>query len=367
MNKIKNAINNLNECKAKKKELKSHPIKIYIEPTTDCNLNCIYCIPKQYRKVEEMDLKVFHSIKEQLFDSCCEVNLFLRGEPTLSKNLTEMMNICSEYSFITKIFSNMSYENDELMKKFVEKGVWLNVSFDGIEVNEKVRRGSNIALITRNIQLLMKYQKHIQNNKFHIRLAVVVSKLNVKNLINIILWAEKMGFKEIMFGCLDAAHFGNKNALTRSEAYYFQKAIEKCDEIEMRVSTPSHIGGKALKKTHNWNDFILPIDEFFPHFIEDCNPDVKKKFCPYPWLQTVFMANGDVVSCCQRKIKLGNIKPDMNFIESIWNNNNYINLRSKKKFHKCTDSTGVQCGIIKYSIWGGESRLNNIPIDTNIL
>ena len=356
-----NAILNLQECKLKKRNISSYPLKIYIEPTTACNLDCVYCKPKNIRKKKEMSMNMFYAIRDQLFDHCCEVNLFLEGEPTLSKNFLEMLDICSEYSFITKFFSNLSYRNDKILKKMVESGVWLNVSFDGIETTEKIRKGTNIELVERNIDFLMEYQKKIQNDKFHIRLAVVVSKINVDKLLPIIEWAHKKGFREIMFGCIDTDFFSKKNALTGNDVRYFNEAFKKCNEIHIRISTPSHIGGNPVEKTNNWNDFELSIDKYFPHFIEDCNPDVKKHFCPYPWIQTVFRSNGEVVSCCQRKIKMGKFNSNVNFIDEIWNNNSYQKIRSIKDFRTCKKFIFNECKMIRYSIWGGECRLNNIP------
>jgi|GEM_PF-1656629 MoaA/NifB/PqqE/SkfB family radical SAM enzyme len=359
--KYNNAVENLKECASRNKILSSRPLKIYVEPTTACNLDCSYCYPIKYRQVVEMDMAMFNGIREQFFDHCSEVNLFLRGEPTLAKHFPEMLDICAKYPFITKFFSNLSYKNDAILKKMVESGVWLNVSFDGIEVTEKIRRGTNIGFVISNINLLMEYQKVCKNEKFHMRLAVVVSKQNVEKLQDIIDWAEKIGFKEIMLGCLDGIHFKNKDILTGRDVRYFDKAVEKCDQIKMRISTPSYIGGRRVKKAHNWDDFILPVDKYFPHFAEDSNPDVDNKFCPYPWIQTVFQADGEIVSCCQRKIDMGKFSPGTDFFKEVWNNQAYQDLRAMKNFRNCKDIWNKKCGIITYSIWGGENRLGRIP------
>lgn len=360
-----NAILNLQECKSRKKVINSYPLKIYIEPTTDCNLDCAYCIPKNIREKQEMDMNIFYALRDQLFNYCCEVNLFLEGEPTLYKNFAEMLDICSKYPFITKFFSNLSYRNNEILKKMVESGSWLNVSFDGIEVSEKARKGTNIKLVEHNIRYLIEYQKKIKNDKFHIRLAVVVSKINVEKLTNIIEWADELGFKEIMFGCIDTTKYNKKIALTKKDVRYFNEAVNKCDKIDMRVSTPTHIGGKLVEKSSNWKDFELPIDKYFPHFIEDCNPDVRDHFCPYPWIQAVFRTDGEVVSCCQRKINLGKFNPNVNFIEEVWNNSAYQKIRSNRDFRKCSKSKKYDCNMMRYSIWGGDCRLNDIPAFLN--
>lgn len=356
-----NAIVNLHECKMKCGSLKSYPLKLYIEPTSICNLNCTYCVAPEFRVKQELDMKIFYALREQLFDYCCEVNLFLRGEPTLAEHFPEMLDICSEYPFITKFFSNLSYRNDSILEKMVQTGSWVNVSFDGLEDSNQMRTGINLDFVINNIKYLIACQERIKNPKFHLRLAVVVSKVNIKNAINVLNWAASMNIREVMYGCVDAYHKLQSDLLTSEDAPYFNAIMQRADELKIRVSTPSHIGGVKLEKSSNWRDFTLPIDDFFPHFVEDCNPDVKNHFCPYPWLQTVIQADGEVVSCCQRKIHIGYFEPEMDFIREIWNNQNYIDLRARKDFRECKDEWSVHCGLVNYSIWGGELRLRNIP------
>jgi len=356
-----NAINNLHECKKRSKHVKSYPLKLYIEPTTVCNLDCTYCYPRKYRENKEMKIELFQAIEKQLFAHCSEVNLFLRGEPTLASNFPQMLDICGKYQFITKFFSNLSYNNDAILEKMVENGIWLNVSFDGIDKVEEMRKGINLKLVLRNIKFLQSYQEKTGNKKFHLRIAVVISKTNVMDLVSIVEWAHSMNIKEVMYGCIDAGHMNFKDALAASDAVYFNNAVKRADELQIRISTPSHIGGEKLPKTTNWSDFKLDVDEYFPHFCEDSNPDVEKRFCPYPWIQTVIDAEGEVISCCQRKIHIGKFSENTDFMKEIWNNKSYQKLRAQKDFTKCKNLLDHSCGLSRYSIWGGELRLNNIP------
>lgn len=157
--------------------------------------------------------------------------------------------------------------------------------------------------------------------------------------------------------CMDTYGDLSPYKLSSEDAHFFDEAVYRAELIGIRISTPSHIGGKKLEKTSNWDAFSLKIDKYFPHFCEDCNPDVDRNFCPYPWIQAVIESNGDVVACCQRKIKMGNFSPDVDFIKDVWNNESFQQIRSLKDFHNC-DSP---CNMINFSIWGGELRLDNIP------
>jgi MoaA/NifB/PqqE/SkfB family radical SAM enzyme len=358
-----NAMVNLQECKEKLTRLTSYPLKLYIEPTIACNLRCSYCLPQAYRKIKKkhLNMDVFYALEEQLFDHACEVNLFLRGEPTLAPHFPEMLSTCAKYPFITKFFSNLSYKNDAILADIVEKGAWLNVSLDGLDEKENMREGIDFDRVIRNIRFVQECREKNPQGKFHLRIAVVVSKLNVHRLSNMVEWADSMNIREIMFGCLDGFIGIDKYTLTSDDSRWFADAVKRADELNVRISTPTHVGGKKLEKSSNWNDFGLAIDEYFPHFCEDCNPDVEQRFCPYPWIQTVIQSDGSVVSCCQRKLLLGWFTPKKDFIKDIWNNRRYRKLRSKNDFTRCKTWKTRPCTLTTYSIWGGERRLSQIP------
>lgn len=356
----KNAILNLNECKQKKTVLTSYPLKLYIEPTMACNLRCSYCYPPKMHLPKRLDMNIFHALEKQLFDNICEVNLFLSGEPVLHENFSEMLETCSKYSLLTKFFTNLSYKKDSILQKMVETGCWVNVSFDGFEQNV-MRQDSDVDLIISNLKKLQEYQREIRHEKFYIRIASVIGKHNVARLSSLVEWVSSMGISELMLGCLDVFPKIAQYRLTSEDAIHFNKAMHRADMLGVRLSMPTHIDGIRLEKTSNWNDFSLDIDEYFPHFCEDCNPDVESKFCPYPWIQTIIDSNGNVVSCCQRKILLGKFTLDTDFIQDIWNNEYYQEIRSVNDYTNCKLSDEGICNMTKYSIWGGEQRLNNIP------
>jgi MoaA/NifB/PqqE/SkfB family radical SAM enzyme len=355
-----NAILNLSECRDKTPILTSYPLKLYIEPTSLCNLQCSYCYPVKDRSNKSISLDMFKALEQQLFEHVCEVNLFLSGEPTLHKKFSEMLEICARYPLITKFFTNLSYKNDAILEKMVETGAWVNVSFDGLHKNI-FRNGVDEIQVIRNLIFLIGYNERIKNNKFHLRIATVVGKHNIDSLCSIVTWVARMNIKEIMLGCLDAHGELERFRLTAEDAILFDKAIYRANLLGVRISTPSHIGGVKLKKTHNWDDFSVNIDTYFPHFCEDCNPDVDGKFCPYPWIQTIIEANGNVVSCCQGKIIMGKFSPEVDFIKDIWNNTLFQEIRTLENYNNCGSSKGYHCNMMGYSIWGGERRLKNIP------
>jgi MoaA/NifB/PqqE/SkfB family radical SAM enzyme len=358
----RNAVLNLRECRDRKDRLSSYPLKLYIEPTDACHLRCEYCYPPEQRDRAVMGMETFRAIEEQLFGTCCEVNLYLSGEPVLSRHLPEMMEVCSRYELVTKTFTSLSYKNDEILKLFVERGVWVNVSFDGPEATRRFRRGSDLALIEDNIAKLVEYGRVVGNPRFHLRLASVIGHHNAPRLVELVQWAQRSGFREVQLGCMDVSSPLEHLGLRPEDAAHFERAVEQADELGVRISTPSHVGGRRIHRPSNWDDVPLEIDRFFPHFVETSNPDVERRFCPYGWIQTVVTARGEVLSCCQRKIPMGRFDPGTDFISEVWNNEMYRSLRRLADHRGCLmwAPSRTPCNMLTYSIWGGETALGRI-------
>lgn len=115
---------NYREYYFKQKTLKSYPVKIYVEPTQRCNLNCITCAPNRRRYQSDMPTNLFDRIKESLFPYAAEVNFFLNGEPTLADNLSYMVKSSAQYTFLPKIFTNGTNISDAMGELLVNTGLF---------------------------------------------------------------------------------------------------------------------------------------------------------------------------------------------------------------------------------------------------
>ena len=127
----KNIELNKNELLERRTKLDSFPIKIYVEPTQRCNLNCWMCDWGRRRSREDMDLALFEKIEKELFPHVAEVDFFLNGEPLIGKHFSRMIETSKRYSFLPKIFTNGLLLDEEKMELLVTNGVFVNISFDG--------------------------------------------------------------------------------------------------------------------------------------------------------------------------------------------------------------------------------------------
>ncbi len=339
---------NEKELSERKTTLDSYPIKIYVEPTQRCNLDCWMCDWERRRLKEDMDIQLFNKIEKELFSHVAEVDFFLNGEPLLSKNFPEMIKSSQRYSFLPKIFTNGLMLDEKKMDLLASNGVFVNISFDGAteSIYDSVRGKGNFRRIIPKIKQLLEIGREISNDRFHVRLAVTLGIHNIQEAPKIIRLARELGVDDVMFGALDYGIYFEQH-LTSDPAkteFFLKLAKKEADDSSIRFSCPRKIGPVLIKDHHNWDDFTLDIDKYAPFSLEANNPYGGQ--CGYPWVESVIRSDGKVVSCCQKHHNMGDITK--NTFREIWNNNEYIRLRNQNNYNVCL---GVNCNMTRYSIW----------------
>jgi MoaA/NifB/PqqE/SkfB family radical SAM enzyme len=341
---------NLKELKKKQTALKSYPIKYYIETTQKCNLDCIICDHKfSSAKGRDFPPELFKKIKP-LLKKAEEVNFYFFGEPLLSKNLKKFLDETKNFKFLPKIFTNGTIISNEMLDYFDKRGVFVNVSLEAAnpKIYEKIRRGASFKQFMSNLKKYAEEYKHRKNDRFHVRLSCTIAINWVSEIPKIIELAHKLGIRDVFFGAIDRGEKSKMHLTCNVEKtlYYFKKGKELADKYRIRFSCPRKIGYAVIKENNNWKDFKLPIDEYSPKYVEDFNPNPLTNDCAYPWIETIIRANGDVVSCCQRKHVMGNLFEKT--FRDIWNGEEYKKMREQENFRYCM---GGKCNMVCYSIW----------------
>ena len=157
------------ECGKKKINI-GYPPYLLIEPVSTCNLRCPFCFQtdksftkKPFMGVMKMDL--FKKVVDEA-DSLGvgAITLASRGEPTLHKNFTEMLDYLGKKKniFEIKINTNGSFLTDEISKSiFKNKVTQVVISADHYqkEEYERLRKNSNFEKILRNVDRLFEIRE----------------------------------------------------------------------------------------------------------------------------------------------------------------------------------------------------------------
>jgi MoaA/NifB/PqqE/SkfB family radical SAM enzyme len=155
--------------------------RVVLEPTTYCHLKCRGCT----RTIEDipsihMPLETFRKVLHNMPSTIYEFTLHGLGEPTLNKDLPEMIRLTAESKKAEAItFSTTGMNKDfSIYQKCFDNGLtMLRVSVDSLDpvIAERCRKGTNVELLEQNIRAFVAA-------KFPIDIVMVVSRMNLDDL-----------------------------------------------------------------------------------------------------------------------------------------------------------------------------------------
>lgn len=131
------------------------PLKLHLEPTSNCNLRCIMC-PQSMGATKVngyMDMDLYRKIIAEAREFVLEVNLFFRGEPLLHPNIVEMVKIAHDAGIAVHINTNATLLRGKMIDGLLDARLdKLTISFDAGEKEqyEQMRRGAKYEKTLRN-------------------------------------------------------------------------------------------------------------------------------------------------------------------------------------------------------------------------
>ena len=131
--------------------------KLYIEPTSKCNLNCTMCFRKTWidEAFADMDEAVFDNTMATMPDDVETVFFGGMGEPLFHKNIISMVKAAASKNKRVEMLTNGTLLTREMSAALLEAGLkrlWISVDSFETESYESIRQNSNFSLITQNIQ-----------------------------------------------------------------------------------------------------------------------------------------------------------------------------------------------------------------------
>ncbi len=163
-----------------------YPIKMDIEPTNDCNLNCITCARRQSRrKVGYMKISLFKKIIDDLKGKkIIYLTLHKDGEPFLHKQIFEMISyVKTELTTYLNVTTNGLLLDKTKIQNILDTGLDdISFSVDAFhpETYKKIRRTDALNMLIENINTLISLRKG--KRKPFIRLRFTIMKDNVNEV-----------------------------------------------------------------------------------------------------------------------------------------------------------------------------------------
>lgn len=162
------------EICGKKKINLGYPPYLLIEPVSSCNLKCPFCFQtdKSFTKKPFMGVMKFELFK-QIIDEAESIGvgaitIASRGEPTMHKRFSDMLNYIGNKKFFeTKINSNGSFLNESICHSIFQNNITqIVISADHYEKEkfERLRLNSEFEKIVKNVDLLYNIRKNYYKN-----------------------------------------------------------------------------------------------------------------------------------------------------------------------------------------------------------
>lgn len=258
------------------------PIRVWVEPTNNCNLRCISCANRLIKDEEKgfMDFNLFKKIIDQLSGYSHEIYLYMAGEPLLHPKITEMIDYVKKYSLLVNINTNVYVLDKSMSKKILATKLdKITFSIDSLDKDayEKNRINAKFDNVIKNIVTFLELRKK-QKNKMEVFLRL--SELYVKDT--------------------------KKSNLIKNSLLKYNISI-------------------TIHHTHDWCGKIrLPIYFSRKNYVH----------CFHTYAGLAIQWNGNVVPCCRDflgEYSLGNVNEEP--INEIWNNKKMRKLR-KMLVHK---------------------------------
>ncbi len=261
------------------------PIRLWVEPSSACNLSCVMCLNKDLAKSEKgfMDFDVFKKIIDEASGFVCDVNLFHRGESLLHPEIFEMIKYAKDKGLSIRLNTNATLLDEERSYQILDSDLdFLSFSFDGYEkrVYEKIRKGADFDKTLDNILRFLSIKKRLHKNSPYTTFTVI----EFPN--------------------------GSPGEMRKDIKKQFIKKFDSLPLNQFVTRAPHNWAGGYDKKNKISRKSFLP--------------------CTFPWYSLAIFWDGRVVPCPQDffgELALGNIE-DSSLLD-IWNGSKEIFLREK--------------------------------------
>jgi len=177
--------------------------KLYVEPTTACNLHCRTCIRNVWDDPEaHMGMDTFRQLMEQTkdFPELERVVFSGFGEPLTHPDIMEMIRLARERDLAVTIGSNGLLLDKAASRELVRLGVdRLVISLDGVRPETYANvRGAMISQVLDNIRALNQVKRELGSLTPALGIEFVALRSNIAELADLTGLASRLGAARVL-------------------------------------------------------------------------------------------------------------------------------------------------------------------------
>jgi len=352
--------------------------KLYIEPTSKCNLNCEMCFRNTWfdESFCDMQFEIFEKILNTRPTEVKTVFFGGMGEPLFHPNIIDMITMCKEQGLNVELLSNGILLTPELSEALLNAGLnKLWVSLDSLE-NDKLTEEEPINIghpdyhiVVKRIEIFNRARRtHHINAKLGI--TFVATKSNVHQLALLPYFIDRYMVNEVnvsnmypsdMESKKDVLYERTLNLSVGSDQYGAQRPIVNIPYMDWDLKEVQ-TGLEGLFSKMNFNLLVgnipVPRRSQYCRFIQDGTSFVRSDGNVSPCM--ALLHNGTtIVFDTDRKVlhhSFGNIKNSG--LKDIWESNEYADFRERVRvfsFSPC-----MNCGHCSFPESNQEDCYGNV-------
>lgn len=308
------------------------PSVFWIEPTRLCNMNppCVMCdsIPGEPRISND----ILSKIKPYLKDAQ-RVYFHGKGEPLLCKSLFDILDNVDQKKTHTMFSTNGLFLTDRISRRLISKGLSeIHFSIDAATAGTyaKIRRRGAFTKLKKNIEQLAMIKKEKNIGYPRILLSIVLMKVNVKELTQFVVLADKLGAETVCLSLLNPIFnnyvikkqgfsFNYKQQMIDSSSEEFKNSIIQAQRKAMDLGIEFRGDNIEIKRLLQEGS-----NEERESSGKDAFLSIYEPLCKKPWTEAIIDIDGSVRICCHiyakgdvKNIKLGDLNKQG--FEEMWN------------------------------------------------
>lgn len=315
--------------------------KLVIKPTLACTANCKTCqyrreLHKSLRSSRKLSFEQWLTILEDARKLGVERLDISGGEPTLYKNLTDLIRTGKRYGWYVNVNSNGSLIDEDYAKRLLEAGldsISISIYSPQPQVHDEMRNHKGLwDKATNAVKIFRKLKVKYPN--FIICTQTLICRENYRMLADLIKLHYELGSSRISFTYLEG-DFGKKYLLNEQEISDFREkvipeAVAVCQTLEPAIRNQAV---RVVESTYSAK--INTISNFARGIYRPTEQNLYP--CQRPKEFTILLANGDVHPCNMIEYShepvMGNLFEKS--LPEIWYSEKWSRFR-KELFDYCT-------------------------------
>lgn len=214
----------------------------FISLTKSCNLNCSFCLKGNMDYTNEMNLEQWKAIVDiiQRYNEKKKNIYITGGEPFLLSWFKEFYCYLYQKGMTINLFTNgtlISEDYIEFLKKYPPRTLLLSVDGSKAKIHDH-QRGINGAFD----KVIEATKRILDTIETVVIWQTVVNRENLEDIENIAVLAEKIGVKNLHFGCVSAIGLGighEKNLSTEELFWFYEKVAQITEQhLQIRINLP---------------------------------------------------------------------------------------------------------------------------------